>query len=173
MRSRFQEVRGASACAANRGSLPAVAAISAVAPATAAATATAAAISAATAAATAALGLGTRFIHHQIAPAEILAVQRIDGPIGFLIIGDFNESKTPRLTREAVPNQIHRRGADPGLYKIIVDLVFRCGKRKITNIELLHLRTPSARNRKMPVAERAEELRNGTGSRKSRATRAH
>jgi len=42
----------------------------------------------------AALRLGTRFIHNEVSPAEILAVQGIDRAIRVFIVGNFDESKT-------------------------------------------------------------------------------
>jgi ABC-type enterobactin transport system permease subunit len=88
--------------------LPAVAAITAVTTAaaittiaaastpatTATMSATAAAKPTAAAATTAALLLRTSFIHHQITPTEVLAVERVDRAIGFFVVVDFDESKT-------------------------------------------------------------------------------
>jgi hypothetical protein len=106
----------------------------------------------ATAAATAAaFGLRPRFVDHEITSAEILAVHGIDGAIRFFVICDFNESETARLTRKTVTNEINSRGIDTCLREKFVQGILRRGKRKITNIELLHLRTPSARN---PLASR-------------------
>jgi hypothetical protein len=143
-----------------RKSLPAIAAIAPVAAistvaaaapaattATMSATASAAtAAETATAATAAALLLGTGFVHHEIAAAKILAVHGIDRAIRFFVIGNFDESETTRLAREAITNEIYSRGINTSLREKIVQRIFRCGKRKITNIELLHLRTPSARN---------------------------
>jgi hypothetical protein len=96
--------------------------------------------------AAAAFGLGTCFVHHKIAPSKILAVQGIDGAVCFFVIGNFNEGKAAGLTRETVANQINCGGIYTGLREVFVQAIFRRGKRKITNIELLHLPTPSARN---------------------------
>jgi hypothetical protein len=123
--------------------LPAIAAIAA-APATAAMaatpTATAAAPSAVTTApASTALCLGTRFIHHQVSPAKILTVQRIDRPVRILVAVDLHEGETARLARETVTNQINPRGRYPHLRKPLLKLFLRRRKRKITDVELLHL----------------------------------
>jgi len=115
-------------------------------PASAAVTTTAT-----TATASTALGLRPRFVHNQIASPEILTVHGIDRAIRFFVISDFDEGKTARLSCETVTNQINCRGIDTSLRKKLVQAVFRRGKRKITNVELLHLRTPSARN---PLASR-------------------
>jgi fatty-acyl-CoA synthase len=151
--SRFSQESG------GRLSLPAIAAIAPVAAistvaaaAPAAATAMSTTASAATAAETAstttatALLLGTSFVDDEIASAKILAVHGIDRAIGFFVIGNFNESETTRLAGEPITNQIDCRGINTSLREKIMQRIFRCGKRKITNVELLHLRTPSARN---------------------------
>jgi hypothetical protein len=124
--------------------IPTVAAITA-APATVAAppaaTATSsAAVPAAPATTTAAtLCLGTCFIHHEVPPAEILTVQGVHGAIRVFVIGHFNEGEAARLSRKPIANQIDARGSYTDLRKPLVELLFRRGKRKITNIELLHL----------------------------------
>jgi len=51
----------------------------------------------------------------------------------------------------------------------LVELFFGCGKREITDIELLHLRTPSVRN-PLRVAERTEEKSVEYGQSRGRAT---
>ncbi|HUE43153.1 MAG TPA: hypothetical protein VMP12_06290 [Candidatus Sulfotelmatobacter sp.] len=85
---------------------------SAVSAATAAITATTAAAS--TTAATA-FGLRSRFVHHQVASAEILTVQPIDRTFRIVIVAQLNECKPTRLAREAIPNQIDTRGTDTDL----------------------------------------------------------
>jgi hypothetical protein len=165
------------------GSLPAVSAVAAItttistasatatvsAPAAAAtpvATTSAAITTATTAAsttATTAFGLRPRFVDHQVASAKILAVQRVDRAVGIVVIAQFNECKPTRLARETIPNQIDTRGSYTDLREILVKLIFRRGKRKIPDIELLHLPAPSARN---PVASR------GARRRRERRTRA-
>jgi hypothetical protein len=125
------------------------AATATMAPASAAITAATAAAS--TAATATAFGLRPRFVHHQVASAEILAVQRVHRAIRIVIIAQFNERKSTRLARETIPNQIDTRGSYTDLREILVKLIFRRGKRKISDIELLHLPAPSARN---PIASR-------------------
>jgi hypothetical protein len=111
-------------------------------------TATAIATAAATTASatTAALGLRPRFIHHQVTSAKVLTVQRVHGAIRFFVIADFNEGESARLSRKTVTNQVDSRGIYTCLREKFVQSIFRRGKRKITYVELLHLRTPSARN---------------------------
>jgi hypothetical protein len=160
MRSGVHDKEPLPAGVGRRKSLPAIAAIAPVAAistvAAAAPAATTAAMSTTASAATAAetapattaaaLLLGTSFIDDQIAPAKVLAIHGIDRAIRFFVVGNFNESETTRLAREPVTNEIDCRGINTSLREKIMQRIFRCGKRKITNIELLHLRTPSARN---------------------------
>lgn len=125
--------------------LPAIAAVAAIstvaaAPSTTAAmsaTATTATETAATTA-TAALLLGTSFVDHQIAAAEVLAIHGIDGAVSFIVIGDFDESKTAGLAGKTIANEIDSRGIDTCLREILLQGILRCGERKITNVKLLH-----------------------------------
>jgi hypothetical protein len=145
--------------------LPAITAVAAItaAPATATVAATPAATAAAptavstspATAAAAALRLGTCFIHHEVSPAKILPVQRIDGAVRVFVISDFHEGETARLARETIANQIDARRGYSHLRKPFLKLLLRRGKRKITDIELLHLLLllPGTH---MRVAERAE-----------------
>jgi hypothetical protein len=150
------------------GNLPAVAAVTTVAAITAApATTTASATIAATAttaapaiasaptAATRPLGLRTRFIDYQVPATEILTVEIGDRAIRLFIIRNFDEGKTPRLAREPIPNQIDRGRVYAYLSEPLLQLLFRCREREITDVKLLHLGTPSARNLNT-IAERTE-----------------
>src|SRR6266404_6834764 len=151
------------------GNLPAVAAVTTVAAITAApaatatsatiaATATAAptpAIASAPTAATRPLGLRTRFIDYQVPATEILTVEIGDRAIRFFIIRNFDEGKTPRLAREPIPNQIDCGRVYAYLSEPLLQLLFRCREREITDVKLLHLGTPSARNL-TTIAERTE-----------------
>jgi hypothetical protein len=134
--------------------LPAISTVAAIAAAptttTVAATPTAATTTAASAAipaapattaaaAAAALCLGTCFIHHEVSPAEILTVQGVHGAIRVFVIGHFNEGEPARLSRKTIANQIDPRRCYTDLREPLVELLFRRGKRKITDIELLHL----------------------------------
>ena len=127
--------------------LPAIAAITAVAtisatPAAVAATPTTTAAAPAavtTAPAAAALCLRTCFVDHQVSPAEILPVQGINRPVRILVTINFDESEPARLTRETVPNEVDTRRGYTHLRKPLLKLIFRCRKRKITDVELLHL----------------------------------
>jgi hypothetical protein len=123
--------------------------------ATASAAATTAAIASAPTAATRALGLRTRFIDYQVPATEILTVEIGDRAIRFFIIRNFDEGKTPRLAREPIPNQIDCGRVDPYLSEPLLQLFFRCRKREIADVKLLHLGTPSARNLNT-IAERTE-----------------
>ncbi len=141
--------------------LPAIAAVAAIAAASATATTSAAsaapaAVSAAPAATTAALCLGTCFIHHEVSPAKILAIQGINGAVRILVTIHFHEGETARLARESVADEIDPRRCNSNLGKPLLKLFLRRGKRKITDIELLHLLLllPGTH---MRVAERAEE----------------
>jgi hypothetical protein len=130
--------------------LPAIAAVAAIpaapataamaaAPTTATAMATASATVPAAPAAAAALCLGTCFIHYEVSPAKILPVQGVDGAIRIFVIRHFYEGEPARLSRKPVANQVDARGSYTDLREPLVELVFRRGKRKITDIELLHL----------------------------------
>src|SRR5262245_28916219 len=91
-----------------------------------------------TAATAAARLLRASFVDDEIPASEVLSVHGVDGAIRLFVIGDFDESKTTRLAREAVTNQIYCGGVDTGLCEKIVQRILRRGERKITNIELLH-----------------------------------
>jgi hypothetical protein len=151
------------------GNLPAVAAVTTVAAITAASATTAAsaaiaatasatttaAISPAPTAATRPLGLRTRFVDYQVPATEILTVEIGDRAIRLFIICDFDEGKTPRLAREPIPNQIDCGRVYAYLSEPLLQLLFRCREREITDVKLLHLGTPSARNL-TTIAERTE-----------------
>jgi hypothetical protein len=110
------------------------AATTAAAPATIA-TATTAVTAAATATA---FRLRLGFVNHQIASAKILTIQAVDGFLCVFVGGNFHESEAARLPGEAVTDQRDRRRSDSNLREPFVELVFCGGKRKVTNIELLH-----------------------------------
>jgi hypothetical protein len=97
--------------------------------------------------------LRARFVHHEIPAPEILTVQGSDSAIRFFIIVNFDESEAARLTREPIANQTDCRGVNTDLTKPFLELLFRRVERKITDVKLLHLGTPSARNR-LTIAER-------------------
>jgi hypothetical protein len=90
--------------------------------------------------------LRPRFVDYQVPPAEILAVQRVDRAIGVFVALHLDEGKTARLSRETVTNEIDTRGSNAYLCEPFLKLIFRRGKRKVADVELLHLPTPSARN---------------------------
>jgi hypothetical protein len=149
--------------------LPAVATVTAItATVTAAATATAPTTAASVAAPAAAIpasapagpstttaastfSLGPCFVHYQVAPAKVLAIEGIYGAVSIFVIIHFHEREPARLPGEPVTNQINARGGHTDLREPLVELIFCSRKRKVTDIELLHLRTPSFRN---PTASR-------------------
>src|SRR5712664_921656 len=119
---------------------PATAAMAATPTASSSMDATSASVPAAPATtAASALCLGTRFIYNEVSPPEILTVQGVHRAIRVFVIGHFNESEPARLSRKPVANQIDARGSYTDLRKPLVELLFRRGKRKISDIELLHL----------------------------------
>jgi hypothetical protein len=149
----------------NLPAIAAIATVSAITTATTAATtsttiaAAASAITAASAAtttATRAFGLRTGFIHDEVPATEVLTVEAVHRAIGFFIIGNFNEGEPTRLASKTVTNQTDRRRAHTHLREPFLQLFFRGAERKITDVKLLHLRTPSARNL-TTIAERTEE----------------
>ena len=143
-----------------RGYLPAVAAVAAITaiaatPATATTTAitttaaaTTATIPAAATAATGAFRLRAGFVDNKVPTTEVLTVEAVDRAIRVFIAGDFDEGESTRLPREAVTNETDCRRTDTSLSKPFLELFFRCAERKITDVKLLHLRTPSVRNLK-------------------------
>jgi hypothetical protein len=90
--------------------------------------------------------LRPRFIDDQISPAKILPVKRIHGAICVFIVIYLHERKPARLSRKTVANQIYIPGSNTDLREPLVKLLFCSGKRKITDIKLLHLPTPPVRN---------------------------
>src|SRR5262249_43155991 len=75
--------------------------------ATVAAASTAAAV-AATATAAATFGLGTRFMHGQPPPFNLLSIQRIDCLLRFLVVAHFNEPEPLRAAGLAVHDDLSR-----------------------------------------------------------------
>src|SRR5216684_4112222 len=139
--------------------LPAIATVATIsaAPATASSmAATSASVPAAPASTASALCLGTCFIYNEVSPPEILTVQGVHRAIRVFVIGHFNEGEPARLSRKTVANQIDARGSYTDLREPLVELFFRRGKRKITDIELLHLLLLLS-GTELRVAERAED----------------
>jgi hypothetical protein len=139
---------GALSDQASTGFLPAVAAISAIPAiaASAAALATTPTASAATTTAIAtapasatALGLGPRFVYHQVSPAKVLTVQGIHRTVRIFVAADLHEGETARLAREPVTNQVDSGCCYSCLPQPFLKLLLRRRKRKISHIELLHL----------------------------------
>src|SRR5262249_55670057 len=59
---------------------------------------------------TAALGLRPCFIHHEVSPAEVLPVQRINRAIRVFVAADLNEGEPARLPGKTIADQIDARG---------------------------------------------------------------
>jgi hypothetical protein len=51
--------------------------------------------------------LGPRFVHHQVAPAKVLAIEGVHSPISVFVIVHFHERESARLPGEPVANQIN------------------------------------------------------------------
>jgi hypothetical protein len=54
-----------------------------------------------------ALGLGPRFVYNEVAPAEILPIQRVDRTIRIFVAIHFDEGETARLPGETIADQIN------------------------------------------------------------------
>jgi hypothetical protein len=93
-----------------------------------------------------ALGLRPGFVDHEVSPAEILTVHGINRAVSVFVVVDFDEGEAARLSGETIANEIDTRGSNTDLGEPLVELIFRGRKRKIPDVELLHLPTPSARN---------------------------
>jgi hypothetical protein len=134
-------IAAAPAATASASTTATVAATSAtVTPTTAATSAPASAPAAGT------LGLRPGFVDHQVPSTEILTVQGVDSAVSIFVIGYFNEGEATRLSCKAIADQIDTRGSYTDLREPFMKLILRRGKRKIPNVELLHLPAPSARN---------------------------
>jgi hypothetical protein len=173
-----------SATAATASATTAAASTTTAAATAATAAATPAAVTTATtavaAAAATAFGLRLGFVDDQIASAKILTIQAGDGLLCVFVGGDFDESEAARLSREAITDKRDSRRSDSNLREPFVELIFCGGKRKVTNVELLHLRAPSVWNRRAScggalrswgVERRAGEKRNAAGTSGSSAVR--
>src|SRR5215471_9960965 len=76
-------------------------------PAIAAAAIASAAMAATTAeSAGAAVGLGASFVDVEGAAIEVLAVEGVDGVVGFRVVRHFDECESARLTRIAIPDDV-------------------------------------------------------------------
>jgi hypothetical protein len=113
--------------------------------------------------------LRPRFIDYQVPAAEILAVQGVNGAIGILIALHFDEGKTTRLARKTVTNKIDARGSNADLRKPFLQLLFRRGKWKIADVELLHLAHSFCPEPKRESRSALKGQQSFTGSRSSRA----
>jgi hypothetical protein len=99
--------------------------------------------------------LRTRFVHYQVPATKILTIEVGNRAIRFFIVSYFDEGEPPRLSRESIPNQVDRGRVHANLSEPFLQLFFGCREWKITDVKLLHLRTPSARNL-TTIAERTE-----------------
>jgi hypothetical protein len=69
------------------------------------------------AASTATFAGGPGFVDHNVAAHEVMAVQTLDGAIGFFIAVDFDKPETARLAGKTVAHQGDGRCGDSGLRK--------------------------------------------------------
>jgi hypothetical protein len=51
--------------------------------------------------------LGPRFVHHQVAPAKVLAIEGVHGAISIFVVVHFHKRESPRLPGEPVANKIN------------------------------------------------------------------
>jgi hypothetical protein len=77
--------------------------------AAAAATAKSPAATASPASTATALAHWPRFVDNNVAPFELLAIQRLDGPVCLFVILNLDKTEAPRLTRETIANKGHIR----------------------------------------------------------------
>jgi hypothetical protein len=115
--------------------------------------------------------LRPRFVHNQVPPAKILAIEGINGAIGVFIVGHLHKRKSSGLARETVANEIDARRSYTNLREPFIELILRRGKRKISDIELLHLRTPSVRNPSAESRSAQKKHLSSTGSRRAEPPR--
>jgi hypothetical protein len=113
-----------------------------IAPPSATAPASAAAKSVASAATTTALSRGSRFVHHDIPPHEVVAIQRLDRALGFFVAIDFDKAEAARLTRETVAYQRDAGHRHACLREPAAQFLFAGLKRQITHVEFFHRPTP-------------------------------
>jgi hypothetical protein len=125
--------------------VPPIAIPAAAIPTTSTATLTAAALAAATAKAASPAAtalLGTRFIHNDVTPHEVLAIERLYRFAGIFIAGHFDEAKSPQLSRHLIANQCDLNSGDTGLLEPSTHILLGSLKRQIANIQLFHGETP-------------------------------
>jgi hypothetical protein len=80
-------------------------------------TATTSAAAGAATPATSAFTRGARFVHHNIAAHEILAVQALNGSVSFFVVVDLDEAEAAGLPRKSVAHQGDVRRCDSRLSK--------------------------------------------------------
>jgi hypothetical protein len=92
-----------------------------------------------------ALSRWPRFIDHNIPAHEIVAIQPLNGALGFFIAIDFDKPEPAWLARETVAHQGYIRCSHSRLRKQSCNLFFRSLKRQVTDIKFLQRETPSGR----------------------------
>jgi hypothetical protein len=87
---------------------------------------------------TTAFSLWTSLVYHQCPAQKILAVERRNHFFSFRVVANFRESKTARLSREAIAQQRQGIGLHTDLCKQRLHLLFRGLERQIPHIQFLH-----------------------------------
>src|SRR5579871_803607 len=62
----------------------------------------------------AAFAHGTGFVYNQRTAQEILAIARLNRPVGFFVVAEFRESETARIACEFIANDLHGIGLKSG-----------------------------------------------------------
>jgi hypothetical protein len=91
-----------------------------------------------------------RFVDDDFPAHEVLAVQSLNGALGFFVAVDLDESEPAWLARETVAHQGHIRHGDSRLRKETAELLFRSLKRQITDVKFLQRKAPSGRGNADP-----------------------
>jgi hypothetical protein len=105
--------------------------------------------------------LRTRFIHHQRAAKEILAIQRLNRFFRIRVVANFREAESARLPGKTIPQKRQRIRLHSDLRKQRRYLLFCSLERQISHVQFLHGRSPYAPGQRRGAEHEAEE----TGSR--------
>jgi len=132
----------ATLAAATTAAAPPTAATSSATTAAAEASAAAATTTASSAATAATFTHGSRFVDHDVASFELLAVKRLDRFVCLFVILNFDKTEATGLTRETIANESNVRRSHTGLREPFPNFFFRRLKWKIPYVKLLHWHTP-------------------------------